>query len=76
MLRPPVIGATGLVALAGTTAVLLTAIGTTAFDGAKEGPLFNGMLATSRTRSPAWGSRRASGSSWRSSSVCWCRSPS
>ena len=44
VLRPPVIGATGLVALAGTTAVLLTAIGTTAYDGAKEGPLFNGMI--------------------------------
>jgi hypothetical protein len=46
VLRPPVIGATGLAALAGTTAVLLTAIGTTAYDGAKEGPLFNDMTGT------------------------------
>jgi hypothetical protein len=44
VIRPPVIGATGLVALTGTTAVLLTAIGTTAYDGAKEGPLFNDMI--------------------------------
>jgi hypothetical protein len=44
VVRPPVIGATGLAALAGTTAVLLTAIGSTAYDGAKEGPLFNGMI--------------------------------
>ena len=44
VVRPPVVGATGLVALAGTTAVLLAAIGTTAYDGAKEGPLFNGLI--------------------------------
>jgi hypothetical protein len=44
VVRPPVVGATGLVAVTGTTAVLLTAIGTTAYDGAKEGPLFNGWI--------------------------------
>jgi hypothetical protein len=44
VLRPPVVGATGLGALAGTTALLLTGIGSTGFDGAKEGPLFNGWL--------------------------------
>jgi hypothetical protein len=44
VLRPPVVGATGLVAIAGTTALLLTGIGTTAFDGAKEGPLFNDLV--------------------------------
>jgi hypothetical protein len=44
VVRPPVVGATQLAALAGTTAVLLAAIGTTAYDGAKEGPLFNGMI--------------------------------
>ncbi len=44
VLRPPVVGATGLAAIAGTVAVLLTAIGTTAYDGAKEGPVFNGMI--------------------------------
>ena len=44
VLRPPVVGATGLVAIAGTTALLLSAIGSTAFDGAKEGPLFNDLV--------------------------------
>jgi hypothetical protein len=44
ILRPPVMGATRLAAIAGTVAVLLTAIGTTAYDGAKQGPLFNGMI--------------------------------
>jgi hypothetical protein len=42
-LRPPLVGATGLRALPGTVALLLVAIGTTGFDGAKEGPLFNGL---------------------------------
>jgi hypothetical protein len=44
VLRPPVVGATGLVAVAGTTALLLSGIGSTAFDGAKEGPLFNDLV--------------------------------
>jgi hypothetical protein len=44
VVRPPVIGATGLVAVAGTSALLVAAIGTTAYDGAKEGPLFNDMI--------------------------------
>jgi hypothetical protein len=44
VLRPPVVGATALVAGAGTTAMLLAGIGTTAFDGAKEGPLFNDLF--------------------------------
>jgi hypothetical protein len=44
VLRPPVVGATSLAAVAGTTAVLLVGIGTTAFDGAREGPLFNGLV--------------------------------
>ena len=44
VVRPPVVGATGPAAIAGTTAVLLAAIGTTAYDGAKEGPLFNGLI--------------------------------
>jgi hypothetical protein len=43
-LRPPVVGATRLVPVAGTLAVLLTSIGSTAFDGAKEGPLFNNIV--------------------------------
>jgi hypothetical protein len=45
-LRPPVVGATTVKAIAGTTAVLLVAIGTTAFDGAKEGPLFNDLVGS------------------------------
>ena len=44
VLRPPVVAATGLSVQAGTTALLLLAIGSTAFDGAREGPLFNGLV--------------------------------
>jgi hypothetical protein len=44
VLQPPVVGTTSLAVLAGTTAVLLVGIGTTAFDGAREGPLFNGIV--------------------------------
>jgi hypothetical protein len=44
VLRPPVVATTRLAAAAGTTAVLLVAIGSTGFDGAKEGPLFNGIV--------------------------------
>jgi hypothetical protein len=44
VLRPPVAAATGLQVGAGTTALLLVGIGSTAFDGAREGPLFNGMV--------------------------------
>jgi hypothetical protein len=43
LLRPPVVGATRLVAGAGTVALLVIGIGSTGFDGAKEGPLFNGV---------------------------------
>jgi hypothetical protein len=46
VLRPPVVAATRLTAVAGTTALLLAAIGSTAFDGAKEGPLFNDLVGT------------------------------
>jgi hypothetical protein len=42
--RPPVVGATELVPVAGTMALLLVSIGSTAFDGAKEGPLFNDLV--------------------------------
>jgi hypothetical protein len=44
VLRPPVVAATGLDVVAGTTALLLVGIGSTAFDGAREGPLFNGLV--------------------------------
>jgi hypothetical protein len=46
VLRPPIVGTASLVAIAGTTAMLLSGIGTTAFDGAKEGPLFNDVVGT------------------------------
>jgi hypothetical protein len=43
--RPPVVGAVRIDGrVAGTSAVLLTGIGVTAFDGASEGPLFNELL--------------------------------
>jgi hypothetical protein len=44
VLRPPVAATTRLQVVSGTTALLLTAIGSTAFDGAREGPLFNGLV--------------------------------
>jgi hypothetical protein len=43
VLRPPVAGATRLAPTAGTVALLVIGIGSTGFDGAKEGPLFNGV---------------------------------
>jgi hypothetical protein len=44
VLRPPVVATTSLAAVAGTTAVLLVGIGTTGFDGAKEGALINPVM--------------------------------
>ena len=44
VLRPPVVSAASVVAIAGTTALLLSGIGSTAFDGAKEGPLFQDIV--------------------------------
>jgi hypothetical protein len=41
--RPPGTGAPGLHALPGTAAVLIAGIGITAFDGAREGPVFNAV---------------------------------
>ena len=43
-LRPPATGLVHLARPAGTVAVLCTAIGSTIFDGAKEGPLFNSLV--------------------------------
>jgi hypothetical protein len=43
VLRAPVAGATRLQAGAGTVALLVIGIGSTGFDGAAEGPLFNGV---------------------------------
>jgi hypothetical protein len=45
VLRPPVAPAAGLTALAGTSALLLAGIGSTGFDGAREGPLFGGLVS-------------------------------
>ena len=44
VVRPPIVGAGRIGGGAGTAAVLLGGIGVTAFDGASEGPLFNGVL--------------------------------
>jgi hypothetical protein len=46
VLRPPFAGAAGLTATTGTAALLIVAIGSTGFDGAKEGPLFNDAAGT------------------------------
>jgi hypothetical protein len=43
VLRPPVAAATRLRPTAGTVPLLVLGIGSTGFDGAKEGPLFNGV---------------------------------
>ena len=43
VLRPPVVAATRLAPGAGTVALLVIGIGSTGFDGASEGPLFNGV---------------------------------
>ncbi len=59
VLRPPVVGTTSLVAIAGTTALLLSAIGSTAFDGAKEGPLFNDLVQDAAGRASRASGRRS-----------------
>ena len=46
VLRPPVAGAAAVRATAGTAALLIVSIASTAFDGAKEGPLFNDAAGT------------------------------
>ena len=43
VLRVPFTGAAKLAPTAGTVALLVTAVGSTAFDGAREGALFNGI---------------------------------
>lgn len=43
-LRVPLAGAPGLARPAGTVALVCVAIGSTIFDGAKEGPLFSGAI--------------------------------
>jgi hypothetical protein len=46
VLRAPLVGAAALRATAGTAGVLVVGIGSTGFDGAKEGPLFNDAAGT------------------------------
>jgi len=46
VLRPPFAGAAELRAVPGTAALLIVGIGSTGFDGAKEGPLFNDLAGT------------------------------
>jgi hypothetical protein len=55
VLRPPAVATTGLVAIGGTTALLLVSIGSTAFDGAREGPLFNDPVSSLQDRFHGWG---------------------
>lgn len=43
-LRAPFVGAAGMLRPAGTVALLCVAVGATAFDGAKEGPLFGSVI--------------------------------
>jgi hypothetical protein len=43
VLRPPVVAAARLVPVAGTVPLLVVGIGSTGFDGASQGPLFNGV---------------------------------
>jgi hypothetical protein len=43
-LRPPLSGAPGMLRPRATIALLCTSIGSTGFDGAKEGPLFNSII--------------------------------
>jgi hypothetical protein len=43
VLRPPVVGAARLLPMAGTVTLLVIGIGSTGFDGASQGPLFNGV---------------------------------
>jgi hypothetical protein len=43
-LRPPIVGAGRIAGEPGVAAVVLAGLGTTAFDGASEGPLFNDAL--------------------------------
>jgi len=55
VLRPPGIGATRAAVVNGTTALLLVGIGSTAFDGAREGPLFNTPIGSLQDTFVGWG---------------------
>jgi hypothetical protein len=55
ILRPPGIGATRAHITSGTTALLLIAIGSTAFDGAREGAIFNTPIGDLQETFAGWG---------------------
>jgi hypothetical protein len=55
VLRPPGIGATRVQITSGTTALLVIAIGSTAFDGAREGALFNTPIGDLQQTFVGWG---------------------
>jgi hypothetical protein len=55
VVRPPVIGASRGDVVSGTTALLLVAIGSTAYDGAREGPLFNTPIGDLQQTFAGWG---------------------
>ena len=55
VLRPPVAAAGGLQVGAGTSALLIVAIGSTAFDGAREGALFNTPIGDLQETFVGWG---------------------
>jgi hypothetical protein len=55
VLRPPGVGATRAQITHGTTALLLIAIGSTAFDGAREGAIFNTPIGDLQETFAGWG---------------------
>jgi hypothetical protein len=61
VLRPPVASAAGMAALAGTGALLLVSIGSTGFDGAKEGALLNPVMTDLQTAFVDLGTTQAVG---------------
>ncbi|HEX5622596.1 MAG TPA: fenitrothion hydrolase [Solirubrobacteraceae bacterium] len=55
VLRPPGVGATRAHITNGTTALLVIAIGSTAFDGAREGAIFNTPIGDLQETFAGWG---------------------
>jgi len=61
VLRAPVAGTAALRAVPGTVALLIAGIGTTAFDGAREGPLFGDMAIWLQARFEGLGTSKGLG---------------
>jgi hypothetical protein len=61
VLRPPVVAATRVPVKAGTTALLLFGISSTAFDGASQGALFNGLVGDVQDALTSAGASKAAG---------------